>query len=85
MAIHTKWTQHLDARERDEFRKLLEADTLILGRLLVIVEEMEKELDNRDLSIEEYNSPAFPYLKADRNGERRGYNKIKQLLSFIKE
>ena len=82
--ISSKWVQHLQTpHEREEFKNFLLRDEVVLGRLYAILEDFEKELDQRDFSIEEYNSPAFPYLKADRNGERRAISKIKQLLQFI--
>jgi hypothetical protein len=85
MTLSHKWTQHLRGEEANKFRELLLVDTVILGRLLAIVEEMEREVEQSDLSINEYTNPAFPYLKADRNGEIRGLKKVQSLLSFLKE
>lgn len=86
LQLPLKWTQHLPERhEQEKFKELLVADEVILGRLYAIIEEYEKSLDTNDGSLEEYLNPAWPYLKADRIGERRGLNKIKQLISFIKE
>lgn len=80
-----KWLQNKKAEEKQKLKEIIEADTVVLGRLYEIIEEFEKELDQSEFSISEYDSPAFPYLKADRIGERRGLYKIKQLLQFIKE
>lgn len=80
-----KWTERMEPSEASKFKDALFADRYILGRLYAILEEFEESLDNGDLSIDEYNSPSFPYLKADRNGERRGIRKVKQLLSFLKD
>lgn len=85
MALSSKWTQHLRGHEAEKFKELVLSDNVVLGRLLAILEEIEKEVLVADLSIDEYNSPAFPYLKADRNGELRGYRKIKTLLQHLKE
>ncbi len=86
MALHNKWTSHLkDEGDKVNFRKAVFADGLVLGRLLAILDELESELDNRELSLEQYNSPAFPYLKADQTGERRALNKVKLLLAHLKE
>lgn len=85
MTLSHKWTQHLRGEEANKFRELLLVDTVILGRLLAILEEMEKEVEQANLSIDEYTNPAFPYLKADRIGELRGLRKVKSLLSFLKE
>lgn len=83
MRLSGKWTQHLKTpEERSKLVDLIVADTVVLGRLLEIIEEFEEELDQNESSKEEYNSPAFPYLKADRIGERRAYKKIKSLLQI---
>lgn len=86
MSLSGKWLQNKRSTDdKEKFKELLLADTVILGRLYEIIEEYEKELDQGEFSIEEYMNPAFPYLKADRIGERRAYRKLKQLLSFVKE
>lgn len=86
MPLSGKWLQNKrTAEEKDSFKQILLADTVVLGRLYEIVEEYEKELDQSEFSPDEYMSPAFPYLKADRIGERRAYRKLKHLLSFIND
>lgn len=86
MPLLGKWTQHLPTQhERDKFAELVMADRVVLDRLLAIVEEFERELDQNEFSYDEYKNPSFPYLKADRNGERRALYKVKKLLTSIKE
>lgn len=85
MTLSHKWTQHLRGVEADKFRELLLADTVVLGRLLAILEELEEEVVKNDLSLDEYTNPAFAFLKADRNGEIRGIRKVITLLNFLKE
>lgn len=86
MSLSGKWLQNKRSMDdKEKFKQLLLADTVILGRLYEIIEEYEKELDQGEFSTEEYMNPAFPYLKADRIGERRAYRKLKQLLSFIND
>jgi hypothetical protein len=86
MALLGKWTQHLPTQhEREKFSELVQSDTVVLGRLLAIIEEFENELISSEISIDEYSSPSFAYLKADRNGEHRAYYKIKKLLQHLKE
>jgi hypothetical protein len=85
MTLSHKWTQHLRGEEANKFRELLLVDTVVLGRLLAIIEELEEEVIANDLSINDYTNPAFAYLKADRNGEIRGLRKVKHLLNFLKE
>ncbi len=75
----------MDKDQKEKFIELLINDTVVLGRLYAIIEELEAELDNSELSLTEYESPSFPFLKADRNGEKRGLGKIKKLLQFLKE
>ncbi len=80
-----KWTEHLQGEEKSKFIELILMDREVLGRLYSIIEDFENSVDQADLSIDEYDSPAFPYLKAHRNGERSILRKIKSLLSHIKE
>jgi hypothetical protein len=81
-----KWLQpYKTADEREKFKQVLISDRLVLERLYAIIEEFESELDQNEFSISEYDHAAWPYLKADRIGERRGLHKIKQLLSFLNE
>lgn len=81
MRLLAKWTQHLEANQKDNFYRDWQAAKPVLERLTSIIEEFERELTDSELSIEEYNSPAYPYLKADRTGERRALRKIKQLIN----
>lgn len=86
MPLLGKWTQHLSTQhERDKFTELVMADRVVLDRLLAIIEDFERELDQSELSLEEYKNPAFPFLKADRNGELRALRKIKKLVQSTKE
>lgn len=85
MTLSSRWAQHLRGDEASKFRELVESDTTVLGRMLAIIEEFEKEVVENDLSINEYTNPAFAYLKADRNGEIRALRKVKTLLQHIKE
>lgn len=86
MAFHSKWFPNgTSADEKDSIKRSLYASKDVLERLYAILDELQEEINSKDLSLEEYSSPAYPYLKADRTGEKRAYSKIKQLLQFIKD
>lgn len=86
MALHERWTRHLKTEsEKTYFRKYIADAQTVLQRLDAILDEYGLELEEKDLLLTEYDSPAFPYLKADRNGERRMLKKLKQLLLHLKD
>lgn len=85
MPLLSNWTRGKDAAEKKQFLVNLEAARPVLDRLLEILSEFEEELSEKDIALSEYDSPAYPYLKADRAGERRMLNKVVTLLKSTRE
>lgn len=71
----------LDEKGKDEFKRLL-AHSALIKRLREILSEFEKETENR---VADYDSPSWPYRQADKNGERRAYQKILSILDHKEE
>lgn len=79
------WTKHLKTEaERKEFEAAVRHDTLVLGRLAVILEEKLKNLDREELTSLNYENPSWAYKQAHINGIRSGLTTVRQLLSFLK-
>lgn len=77
------WTNHLkDPDEKERFRKYLYGSKTILERQTAIIDEMENELDQLETDKDQYNSPSWAALQADRNGYRRALRQIRKLNSL---
>jgi len=85
LQLDSRWTRHLEPEAVDKFRQALVSDTLILGRLYAIIEDMEAELDRSEVSEKSFDNPNWQYQTAFRFGQRAELLKIKSLLNFIKE
>lgn len=74
------WYTHIkDPEEKARFKQYLYGSKTILERQTAIIEKMENELDQQETDPDQYNSPAWAALQADRNGYRRALRKIKKL------
>lgn len=76
MAFKEIWFRGLDAKEKKELENALKYHS-IPRKLLEILDQMEKE---EQPNIGNYESPAWPYLRADKDGFIRAVNRIKSLL-----
>lgn len=77
------WTKHLKTdEERREFEKTVRHDTLVLGRLEEIIQEKLSGLENREVSLDDYNNPSWAYKQAHMNGIRKGLTEILDLLKI---
>ena len=77
------WTAHLkDPEEAKRFRQYIYSSKGVLERLSQIADEMEKELDQQETDIDQYSSPSWAALQADRNGYRRALRRIKKLITL---
>ena len=83
--LDSRWTRHLEPANVDKFRQALVNDTLVLGRLLAIIEDMELEIDRVETSEKTFDNPNWQYQAAYRFGQRSQLNKVKALLNFLKD
>lgn len=84
--LHTKWTSHLRTKdEKESLEKAIRHDTTVLSRLLDILEEMQADIDNAELSINDFDSPSWSHKAAFRLGNKAGLKKAIDLLKFLKE
>lgn len=74
------WTNHLkDPEEKERFKKYIYGSKTLLERQTAIIDEMEKTLDTQESDLNQYDSPSWAALQADRNGYRRALRAIKKL------
>jgi len=76
--LQAKWfPSDLTPEKKLEFESAIRNCRHILDRLTEIIESELKELEKD--SKDEYNSPAWPYLQADKQGGRRALKNILKL------
>lgn len=76
------WTDHLpDKDKKMEFEKYVRNCPQLLDRLLDIVSGFEARIDRVELG-EDYSSPSWAMVQADRIGQIKAYKQIKQLLDL---
>lgn len=74
------WTQHIkDPKKKLEFKKYVLNSNALLDRLEVMVDNYIDEIRRSEIN-EDYSSPAWPQLQADRLGQLKSFAKIKRLL-----
>jgi len=80
------WTKHLGKpEEKERFEKVLRNSTIVLSRLLEILEEEENLLDNQETSPSQFDNPSWAHKQAFRLGEKSRIKKLKDLLGFIQK
>jgi hypothetical protein len=82
--ISLKWFKgERDKKAREDFEKILRNDGIVLGRLRDIIDELRAEVERQETSIEDFDSPSWALKQASRLGEKRGLNKVRDLLTFL--
>jgi hypothetical protein len=80
--LESEWVRHLKTpKEREDFLKYVRNSKGIIERLHQIVDGYVNELRNKEQN-EDYSSPAWSHLQADRLGQLKSLVKIKRLLTF---
>lgn len=78
----SEWTRHLKTpKERAEFLQYVKNSKGIINRLNDIVEGYTAEL-RRTEQTEDYSSPSWSHLQADRLGQLKSLTKIKRLITL---
>lgn len=81
----SRWTRHLPKDEAKKFEEAVRHDTLVLGRLLAILEEEYATLERQEESESQFDNPNWQFLIAYRNGQKSQLSKVATLLKFLKE
>ena len=86
MNLSLEWTNHLKSEdEKERFESLVRNSTQVLSRLSDILLDREAAILKQEVLVADYDSPAWPYKQAHRNGARSELKKLKDLLSFLKD
>jgi hypothetical protein len=81
----SRWLRHLPKDEHEKFEQAVRHDTLVLGRLLAILEDELKSLERSEETEAQFDNPNWQYKIAYRSGLKSQLNKVMTLLNFIKE
>ncbi len=82
--MKTVWTQGLkNPTEKEEFEKTVYASKKVLDKLKDIVYNKINGVEKT--SVEDYKSPSWAYLQADKNGYRRALEEITSILTLDAE
>lgn len=86
MKVNYRWLKHLpDQNDRKEFESAILSDGLVLGRLLAIIEEMDQELDQEEMSPEQFDNPNWAFKRAYRSGDKYRIKELKELLKHLRD
>lgn len=77
--------RHLEPEDRNKFEQALRNDTLVLGRLLAILEEEYLTMTKKEELESQFDNPNWQYKIAYQNGQKAYAQKVMTLLNFIKE
>lgn len=79
LSIPTRWLKNRSPEEQEALRYSLETNTIFVDTLLDILQEMADEEDKSIENLKDYESPSWPYLRANRDGAKRAYRNVKNL------
>lgn len=76
------WTKHLKEEDKDNFKKQVLSSKAVLGRLGVLLQELEGDLIQTELDTRIYDIPNWDYRQAHTNGFRDCLRKINKLINL---
>jgi hypothetical protein len=80
----TKWTQNLKSeQDKIEFERAFRNSRPVLDRAIEILNEREKAINNKELDLNSFGSPSWPYLQAALVGARAEIRNLKILLTTL--
>lgn len=79
--VPAKWYRTTDPVANKDFEKMLRNDGVVLGRLKEIIEEWLLEGEN--ITEADFDSPSWANKQAFRLGNKRGLNKVRDLILFL--
>jgi len=82
----SKWTDHLhDEKAKERFKNQVLAARDVLARLGQILDEKERDLNRKEVSLENYSQPNWAERQAHQNGERSCLYSLKRLIDLDKQ
>lgn len=83
MGLPLEWLKSLHTdKERQDFEEVLRNSTMVVDRLIELLDEWDAELTNKDLKETDFDTPNWEVKQAARIGDRRRIKKLRDLFSF---
>ncbi len=83
--LDSRWTRHLGPNDKTKFEQALRNDTLVLGRLLAILEEEYAIYLKQEELESQFDNPNWQYKIAYRSGLKAYLQRVMTLLNFLKK
>lgn len=83
--LDSRWLKGIEPEDRATFEQALRTSTLVLGRLLAILEDEYANILRQEETESSLSNPNWSNQLAYRIGERARLNKTIALLKFLKE
>lgn len=82
MVAKREWVSHLkEEADKEDFFKVIKASNIVRNRLVDMIDEMVFKLNTKQLS-DDYSSPSWSYLQADRLGQLKSLSSVRRLLQL---
>ena len=77
------WSKGLSPKDVEALEYVLRNNSILIPKLLEIIDQMTEEETSAETTLKEYDSPSWGYKQADRNGARRAFKKVRNLFSYL--
>jgi len=85
MSLDSRWLRNVEPDKKAKFEQALRNDTLVLGRLLEILEEEYANFQGQEENESQFDNPNWQFKIAYRAGLRAQLKRVMTLLNFLKE
>lgn len=83
--INTELNKGVPEDKKKEFEQTLRASTTLLETLHRVLRDRMERLQQDEARTTDYDSPAWPYKQANRNGRYTSYQELLALFTFKKD
>lgn len=83
--LSLEWTKGLAGKEKEDMDVVVRHSTLVLQRLLYIIDDKLSVLERKENDFSTYENPAYATIQGHINGKRASLQEIRRLLEFIEE
>lgn len=77
------WSKGLSQKDIEALEYVLRNNSILIPKLLEIIDQMIEEETNSEVTLKEYDSPSWGYKQADRNGAKRAFKKVRNLFNYL--
>jgi len=82
MGLNLIWTKGLDDKSKKKFEDLFRNSQVLLNRIREVLAEERRALEANEISKNIYETPNWPYVQADINGQKKVLKKLEDLFEI---